>query len=221
MAGLILFVGCWLGGYLFPWWWPALAACAVGAWLPRRSASAAWSGFLGAGLAWAAAAAWQDLRNHHILSARIAALFHLPGPAGAVAATGAVGGLMGALGAWAGYAVREWLRPRPQAVEPPPFADARKAAAEAAGSESSGGSGLPRAPESAAQTAPAADGAAPITEAGEALPGLTPDGLSPAGEPPDAPLAKAEATPPGATPDGMAPAGDPPDAEAPDRGPGP
>lgn len=161
MAGLILFFVCWLGGYLFPWWWPALAACAVGAWLPRRSGAAVLSGFLGAGAAWAASAAWQDLRNHHILSARIASLFHLPGPAGAVAATGLVGGLMGALGAWAGYALREWIFPRPQASEPPPFADARKAAADAAGSESSGVAGLPKAGETATGTGMETPGSGP------------------------------------------------------------
>lgn len=176
MAGLILFFGCWLGGYLFPWWWPALAACAVGAWLPRRSGTAALSGFLGAGAAWAAAAAWQDLRNHHILSTRIASLFHLPGPAGAVAATGLVGGLMGALGAWAGYALREWIFPRPQVGELPPFADARKAAADAAGSESSGGAGLLRAgkpatSDTAGTATPGTAPEAPLTGAdGEAGP---------------------------------------------------
>jgi hypothetical protein len=89
---------------------------------------AALSGFLGAGAAWAGAAAWQDIRNHHILSGRIASLFHLPGPIGAIAATGAVGGLMGAVGAWAGFALREWLLPRNRGVEPPPFVDAGKAA---------------------------------------------------------------------------------------------
>jgi hypothetical protein len=68
MAFQILFASCLLGGFLFPWWWPALAGCAVGAWFPRSSAAAALSGFLGAGLAWGGAAGWRDLRNHHILS---------------------------------------------------------------------------------------------------------------------------------------------------------
>jgi len=144
VAGLLLLAGCWLGGYLFPWWWPALAACAIGAWLPRRAGMAALSGFLGAGAAWACSAAWQDFRNHHILSHRIAPLFHLPGPMGAIAATGLVGGLMGAAGAWAGYALREWLAPRALAIDPPPFVDARKAAADAAGSESSDGTDAAR-----------------------------------------------------------------------------
>jgi hypothetical protein len=127
---------------------------------------AALSGFLGAGAAWAGAAAWQDLRNHHILSARIASLFHLPGPAGAIAATGAVGGIMGALGAWTGYTFRAWLLPRTRAADLPLFADARKAAADAAGSESSGGAVFPR-PENGI---PRAD-----DDAGPALPGTARD----------------------------------------------
>lgn len=141
MSILVLFAGCWLGGYLFPWWWPALAAYAVGAWRGRGSASAALNGFLGAGGAWAAAAAVADYRNRHILSGRMAALFHLPGPAGAVAATALAGGLMGALGGWAGYALREALRSRARRGENPireRREDARNAAAEAAGSDSSG-----------------------------------------------------------------------------------
>jgi hypothetical protein len=144
---------------------------------------AALSGFLGAGAAWAVAAAWQDLRNHHILSGRVAAIFHLPGPLGALAATGAVGGLMGALGGWTGYALREWLFPRAQAIEVPPFVDARKAAADAAGSESSDGIGSARA-ESHGRRAEASE---PRTEDKTARAG---DGdTTPPGDAADAPLA--------------------------------
>ena len=166
MAFLILFAGCWLGGYLFPWWWPALAACAVGAWLPRRSAAAVLSGFLGAGAAWAAAAAWRDVGNHRILSTRIAELFQLPGPVAALAATALLGGIMGALGGWAGYALREWIRPRGLSAGMPAFADARKAAAEAAGSESSGVTASPERSEgrAAGATRPDETGPAPASE---------------------------------------------------------
>lgn len=138
MAALILFAGAWLGGYVFPWWWPALAGYGVGAWLGRRASTAFLYGFLGAAAAWGADAAWQDWRNHQILAIRIAALFQLPGPLAPVAVTALIGGIMGGLGAWAGYALRAALRPLPPDPEPLPFTDAaRNAAAEAAGSESS------------------------------------------------------------------------------------
>lgn len=137
MGALILFAACWAGGYLFPWWWPAIAGYAVGAWLGRRASTAFLAGFLGAAAAWGADAAWRDWRNRHILAERIAALFHLPGPIGAIAASALVGGLMGGFGAWAGYALRAALRPAPREAE------ARNAAAEAAGSASSGGLDVP------------------------------------------------------------------------------
>jgi hypothetical protein len=179
MAFQILFAACLVGGFLFPWWWPALAGFAIGAWLPRNSAAAATSGFFGAGAAWAAAAGWRDLRNHHILSGRIADLFHLPGSAGAIAVSALVGGLMGALGAWAGYAMREWVRPRIQPLDPPPLAEARNAAALTAGSESSDGTFPARAAGTAGTPAPAP------------LPGPaaspSPMGSAPAGSPPPAP----------------------------------
>lgn len=156
MAALILFAAAWLGGYVFPWWWPALAGYAVGAWRGRSSLTAFLHGFLGAAAAWGADAAWQDWRNHQILAVRIAALFHLPGPIAPVVVTALIGGIMGGLGAWAGYALRVAFRPAAAEPEPVPFAEAaRNAAAEAAGSESSG---------AALPPAGAGDGIQPATE---------------------------------------------------------
>ncbi len=112
MATLILFAAALAGGYVFPWWWPAVAAYAVGFWLPRSAGSAFASGFAGTALAWAGLAAFLDWRNQHLLSGRIALLFHLPAGWATIALTGLLGGLMGGLGAWAGYALRAWLKPR-------------------------------------------------------------------------------------------------------------
>jgi hypothetical protein len=111
MAALMLFAAALGGGFLFPWWWPAVAAYAVGFWLPRRGASAFLSGFAGPAAAWAGLAAWYDFRNHHLLAGRIAALFHLPAGWLVVALTGILAGLMGGLGAWAGQALRAYVRP--------------------------------------------------------------------------------------------------------------
>jgi hypothetical protein len=111
MAALILFAASLLGGFIFPWWWPAVAAYAVGFWKPRRAGAAFLSGFAGPALAWAGLAAWMDQRNHHLLSARIAALFHAPDGWALIAATGVIGGMMGGLGAWAGFSLRAYARP--------------------------------------------------------------------------------------------------------------
>jgi hypothetical protein len=112
MAILILFAATLVGGYIFPWWWPAVAAYAVGFWIPRRAGAAMLAGFVGTALAWAALAGFLDWRNHQVLSSRMAQLFHLPSGYALVALTGILGGLMGGLAAWAGFALRAYLRPR-------------------------------------------------------------------------------------------------------------
>lgn len=113
MTALILFAAALAGGFLFPWWWPAVAAYAVGFWRPRSSVSAFISGFGGTALAWAGLAALLDQRNHHLLSGRMAQLFHLPGGWTLVLATGLIGGLMGGLGALAGQSLRAYIKPFP------------------------------------------------------------------------------------------------------------
>lgn len=124
----ILFAATLLGGFLFPWWWPALAAYVAGFLFPRYAGAALASGFLGTAMAWAGMAAFLDWRNHHLLSSRVAPLFQLPSGWAVVAATGVVGGLLGGVFAWAGYALRAYVRPRAAAPEP----DAPAAAAPAA-----------------------------------------------------------------------------------------
>ncbi|HKP96054.1 MAG TPA: hypothetical protein VJ385_09885 [Fibrobacteria bacterium] len=117
MALPILFAASLLGGCIFPWWWPAVAGYAVGFWLPRRGGAAFASGFAGTGLAWAAAAAFLDWRNHQILSGRIAMLFHLPSGLLLPALTGVLGGIVGGLAAWAGFALRAYVKPRPLSAD--------------------------------------------------------------------------------------------------------
>lgn len=113
MAALILFAAALAGGFIFPWWWPAVAGYAVGYWYPRSAPTAFASGFGGTAPAWAACAAFLDLRNHHLLSGRMAELFHLPGGWTLILATGIIGGLIGGMGAWAGQALRAYVKPFP------------------------------------------------------------------------------------------------------------
>lgn len=113
---LILFAASLSGGFIFPWWWPAVTAYALGFWLPHRAGGAFASGFAGTALAWAAWAGFRDWRNHHLLSDRIAALFHLPAGALVLALTALVGGMVGGLSAWAGFCLRAYVKPRPAGV---------------------------------------------------------------------------------------------------------
>ena len=113
MAALILFAAALAGGFIFPWWWPAVAAYAVGFWRPHSAPAAFLSGFGGTALAWAGLAVLLDQRNHHLLSGRMAELFHLPGGWALVLATGLIGGLIGGLGALAGQTLRAYAKPFP------------------------------------------------------------------------------------------------------------
>lgn len=117
MTAALIFLLALGGGFLFPWWWPALAGYALGFWRGRKASSAFGSGFLGAAGGWLAMAALMDWRNDQILSVRMAALFGLTGGIGPAAPyapyallliTALVGGLLGGLGAWAGQALRAW-----------------------------------------------------------------------------------------------------------------
>ncbi len=112
MALLLIFASVLLGGWLFPWWWPALAAYGIGYWFSKRAGGAFFAGFAGTAAAWAAWAALRDWRNHHLLSGRIAELFHLPSSVAVLGATAFVGGLVGGMAAWAGFSLGVYLKPK-------------------------------------------------------------------------------------------------------------
>lgn len=110
MSALLIFALSLGGGFLFPWWWPAVPAYAVGYWLPRTAAGAFSAGFAGAAASWLACAALLDWRNHHLLSTRIAQVFHLPHPYWLLAITALLGGVVGGMSAWAGFSLRRFYR---------------------------------------------------------------------------------------------------------------
>lgn len=110
MSGLVIFITTFIGGWIFPWWWPILAGYAVGFWKPKNSYRAFISGFIGTAAAWLMPAFYQDFLNHHLLSKRIALLFHLPGTVSLIAVTSILGGLLGGFGAWAGFALRHKIK---------------------------------------------------------------------------------------------------------------
>ena len=110
MSALLIFALSLGGGFLFPWWWPAVPAYAVGYWLPRSAVTAFSAGFAGAAGSWLVCAAVLDWRNHQLLSARIALIFHLPHPAWLLAVTALLGGAVGGMSAWAGYSLRRFYR---------------------------------------------------------------------------------------------------------------
>ena len=88
--------------WFLPWWMIAVVAFVVSIFIPLKPGKAFLAGFVGIGTFWLIACTIQDVPNEHILSTRMAALFHLPGYGLFIAVTVLIGGLLGGLSAWAG-----------------------------------------------------------------------------------------------------------------------
>jgi len=89
-----------------PWWTIAVAAFVIALLLPQKAGKSFLSGFLGIFLLWLCYSFSKDMANEHILSLRMAKLFHLPGSTLFLIVAAFVGGLVGGLAAWAGAALR-------------------------------------------------------------------------------------------------------------------
>jgi len=92
--------------YFFPWWAVAVVAFVVSAFIRQKPGKSFLAGFSGIGMFWLTACLVHDSANGHILSARMAALFHLPNYVLFIVVTVFVGGLVGGLSAWAGALIR-------------------------------------------------------------------------------------------------------------------
>ena len=92
--------------WYLPWWMIAVVAFVVAILLPQKNGKAFWSGFLGIFLMWLVFSLCKDIGNDHILSTRMAKLFHLPAYGLFLIVAAAIGGLIGGLAAWGGAALR-------------------------------------------------------------------------------------------------------------------
>ncbi|MBS1782967.1 MAG: hypothetical protein JSS78_07860 [Bacteroidetes bacterium] len=92
--------------YVFPWWSIAIVCSIVSIILRISTGKAFWVGFLGIFVFWLSLAVFRDLANNHILSNRMAQLFHLPFSAFFLVVSAIVGGLVGGISAWAGSELR-------------------------------------------------------------------------------------------------------------------
>ncbi len=110
MQLIVMFITTFLGGWIFPWWWPAVPAYVLGFWRSRTGTTAFLMGFFGTAGSWAMLAGWLNARNHGLLAMRIADLMKLPAPWLLLVLTGATGGLIGALSGWSGHAMGKWFR---------------------------------------------------------------------------------------------------------------
>ncbi len=89
-----------------PWWSVAVISFIVSLLVNARPGSSFLMGFLGVALLWLLVSFWHDVANDHILSTRMAMLFHLPNYSLFILVTVLIGGLVGGLSAWAGALLR-------------------------------------------------------------------------------------------------------------------
>ncbi|RYY86140.1 MAG: hypothetical protein EOO15_15270 [Chitinophagaceae bacterium] len=104
---LLIALFAFIAGRYLPWWSIAIVAFAVGVLLPQRLLHSFLAGFLGIFLLWFLLALWLDTKNEHLLSRRIAELFHL-GQSSILLmiVTALIGGLVGGFAALSGASLR-------------------------------------------------------------------------------------------------------------------
>ncbi len=95
---------------IMPWWISMLIAFFVVLLLPMKKGPAFLAGALGVGLCWLAVALVADFKNDHLLSSKMAALFHLPSYVLMIALTPLTGFITGGLGGWTAAALRDLFR---------------------------------------------------------------------------------------------------------------
>lgn len=100
-------VACYFALMVMPWWIPALIGACITLLLPMRRN---WQSFLAAGtgaaLCYVLICCITDWDNGHILSRKMATLFHLPSYPFLIAVTALCGFITAGLGSWTAAALR-------------------------------------------------------------------------------------------------------------------
>lgn len=97
---------CFFAQQLLPWWSAGAVAFLVALFAGLRPGKGFLMGFAGVGLCWLSVVAIKDAANQHILSGKMAAIFHLPGHVPLLLITAFIGALTGGLFAWAGATIK-------------------------------------------------------------------------------------------------------------------
>jgi hypothetical protein len=96
-----------IAGLYLPWWGIAIAGIVVALLVHQRAIKAWLSGFLGVFILWAGLAWWIDMKNHGILSAKIASVLPMGGHSAVlILVTGIIGGLVTGFAAMSGSYLR-------------------------------------------------------------------------------------------------------------------
>ena len=106
-ATLLTLFLAFISGLFLPWWGIAITSLVVALLVHQRAGKAFAAGLLGVFLLWAGLALIIDMKNHGILSHKIASILPLGGNSLLlILATGLVGGLVSGLGAMTGSYLR-------------------------------------------------------------------------------------------------------------------
>jgi hypothetical protein len=98
---------CFLAQLLLPWWSAGAVAFLVALFAGHTPGKGFLMGFLGVGLCWLSVAGFRDIANEHILSGKIAKIFHLQSHVQLLFITVFIGALIGGLFAWAGATIKK------------------------------------------------------------------------------------------------------------------
>ena len=93
--------------FILPWWTIAFVAFIVAMVIQLSPGKAFWAGFLGIAAFWLPDIVFKDFTNEHILSKRMAALFHLPNYFEFILVCVLLGSIVGGLGSLTGALLRK------------------------------------------------------------------------------------------------------------------
>ncbi|HRO43431.1 MAG TPA: hypothetical protein PL009_11400 [Flavipsychrobacter sp.] len=109
LAIILIALLSFVAEYFLPWWSLAVVCFSVAAFFRFNNGKAFLAGFLGIFLLWFVAAFIKDYANEHILSSRMAQLFHLPNSIIFLFIGALIGAIVGGLAGWSGAAVRNYF----------------------------------------------------------------------------------------------------------------
>jgi len=109
-AIVIMMICSAIGSWLLPWWIVAAVCFVVALNFGLQPGSSFLAGFAAIFLLWLSIALFRDYNNEHILSTRMAELFHLKNPFLFIIVAALVGGLAGGFSAWSGALMKKMVK---------------------------------------------------------------------------------------------------------------
>ena len=107
---LLMAIASYIAVMLMPWWSPMIIAFLLILLLPMKSGKAFLATATGAAIAFVVMSTLADLANQHILSSKMAVLFHMPSFVLMIIVTALIGFVTAGLGGWTGAALYQLFR---------------------------------------------------------------------------------------------------------------